>query len=149
MAIAHQWLKDKLLTHGVRATYQRVRILEFLIQKGGHPTAEGIYTDLIAEIPTLSKTTVYNTLHTFAEAGLLRIVHIDAGEAHFDATAGSHGHFQCLACGALIDFPLDFDRIPIAELEQFEIREKSVTFRGLCPSCRAGNPTEAAIFQGG
>ena len=149
MTNSHQWLKAKLLKHGVRATYQRMRILEYLIQKGGHPTAERIYADMAAEIPTLSKMTVYNTLHTFAEAGLLRIVHIDAGEARFDTMLGSHGHFQCLACGTLVDFPLDFDRIPIAGLEQFEIREKSVTYRGLCPKCRTGNSTQASILRGG
>ena len=135
MPVSIQQLKDELLKIDIRPTYQRIRILEYLYKKGGHPTAEEIFAGLLAEIPALSKTTVYNTLHTFAEAGLLWIIKIDNDETRFDVTLNNHGHFQCLACGSLTNFPIDIEEIRVAELSEFEIREKNVYFRGLCPNC--------------
>lgn len=140
MEISVQALTEQLSQKGIRPSYQRIRVLEYLHRKeGGHPTAEEIYDFLVNEIPALSKTTIYNTIHTLTEAGLVRTIHIDNDEARYDITLHNHGHFQCVACGSITNFPIDIDRVQIDELSHFEVREKNVYFRGLCPNCL--NPT--------
>ena len=58
-----QFLSEK----GIKPSYQRVKILERLLADKSHPTVSDIYLDLVDEIPSLSKTTVYNTLNIFIE----------------------------------------------------------------------------------
>lgn len=142
MKISVQSLTKNLSQKGIRPSYQRVRVLEYLYRKeGGHPTVEEIFNYLVNEIPALSKTTVYNTLHTLTEVGLVRIINIDHDEARYDITLHNHGHFQCVDCGSITNFPIDIDRIRIDELSHFEIQEKNVYFRGLCPNC-LNSPSE-------
>jgi len=127
---------DRLRQKGLRPSYHRIRVLEYLCQqKEGHPTVDEIFEALSPDIPSLSKTTVYNTLHTFVKAGLARAVDIDEAQTRFDGTISEHGHFQCDACGAITNFAVDIDRIPVAGLDQFEISERNIYFRGLCPKC--------------
>ena len=128
-------LTNKLSGRGIRPSYQRIKVLEYLYQKGGHPTVDEIYRALSPEIPPLSKVTIYNTLHIFAEAGLVRIVDIDDAEMRYDITLSDHGHFQCEACGTIFNFDVDIDQIPIEGLNQFDITKKDIYFRGLCPNC--------------
>jgi Fur family peroxide stress response transcriptional regulator len=94
-----------------------------------------IYKSLSPDIPSLSKTTVYNILHTFVEAGLVRIVSVDRVETRFDIMLSNHGHFKCDACGAITDFTIDVESIPFSDLSHFKIKEKNVYFNGLCPNC--------------
>lgn len=112
-------------------------MLAYLREHRGHPTAEEIYEHVVTEIPTLSKATVYNTLHLFAEAGLLRVVDTVDPDTRYDAILRPHGHFRCDSCGALIDFPLDLESLPVEGLEGYRIRERHVTFKGLCLDCLA------------
>lgn len=65
-------LKQELKTKNIGLSYQRLKVLEYLIQNRCHPTVEQIYFDLCKEIPTLSKTTIYNTLRVLEEAGLVK-----------------------------------------------------------------------------
>ena len=58
---------EYLKENGIKPSYQRMKIYEFLLQNRIHPTVDTIYRALNKEIPTLSKTTVYNTLNLFIE----------------------------------------------------------------------------------
>ena len=129
------FLTNVLIEKDIRPSYQRVRVLEYLYQKDSHPTVDEIFSSLSAVIPSLSKTTVYNTLHTFVDAGLVQIVSIEDNELRYDLNRTSHGHFKCEACGAVIDFAIDIDRFHYEGLNQFFIKEKNVYFKGLCPDC--------------
>ena len=135
LSVSIQTLTNLLALNGIRPSYQRLRVLEYLHQKKGHPTVDEIFHSLSPDIPSLSKTTIYNTLHTFVEAGLVRLVSINDDEMRYDILISDHGHFQCEACGTIYDFEVDIDCIPIYELDRFEIKEKNVYFKGLCPSC--------------
>ncbi len=135
MTVPVEFLNDQLKTKGIRPSFQRMKVLEYLYQKGGHPTVDEIYRALLVDIPSLSKVTIYNTLHTFVEAGLVRVVDIDEVENHYDITLSSHGHFQCEACGTIYNFQVNVDRIPIDGLDQFKINQRNVYFKGLCPNC--------------
>ncbi len=130
-----EFLTRRLKSKAIRPSYQRIKVLEYVHQKGGHPTADDIFRALSGDIPSLSKVTVYNTLHTFVKAGLLRVVDIDDGEKRYDVTLADHGHFQCEACGTIFNFRVNIDQVPIEGLERFEITQKNVYFKGLCPNC--------------
>jgi Fur family transcriptional regulator, peroxide stress response regulator len=137
MDISIKFHTEQLKSKGIRPSYQRIKVLEYLYQKGGHPTVDEIFRALSADIPSLSKVTIYNTLHTLVEAGLVQVVDIDETEKRFDITLTSHGHFQCKACGTIYNFQVNIDQIPIDGLNQFEITQKNIYFKGLCPNCLA------------
>ena len=139
MDVTKEFLSNQLQSKGIRPSYQRIKVLEYLYQKGGHPTVDDIFRSLSADIPSLSKVTIYNTLHTLLEAGLVRDVDIDETEKCFDITLTNHGHFQCEACGTIYNFQVNIDQVPVEGLSQFEIRQKNMYFKGLCPNCLKKN----------
>jgi Fur family transcriptional regulator, peroxide stress response regulator len=136
MGISKALLIEQLKNKGIRPSYQRLKVLEFLHLKGGHPTVDEIFRALSADNPSLSKVTIYNTLHILGEAGLLQVVEIDDTEKRYDITLTNHGHFQCDSCKTIFNFEINIDQVPIAGLNQFEITQKSIYFKGLCPNCR-------------
>jgi Fur family transcriptional regulator, peroxide stress response regulator len=94
-------LAKTLIGKNIKPSYQRIIILEYLLNKKNHPTVDKIYTDLAKEIPTLSKATVYNTLDLLKEANLTKVVTIENNETRYDAKVSSHGHFKCESCGKI------------------------------------------------
>jgi len=125
-----------LAEKGIKPSYTRIRIYETLKRfYGQHPSADDIYHALIPELPTLSKTTVYNTLKLFEKAGLARVLN-DENEARFDINASDHGHFKCHSCGMIFDFSIEAEKIEYSGLANFIITEKSVYFKGICSECR-------------
>lgn len=126
---------ELLENKGIRPSYQRIRVLGFMQQAKGHPTVDDIYNNLTSEIPSLSRTTVYNTLHTLVNAGLVRVVNIDREETRYETNLHDHGHFRCTKCGAITDFKLYIDLIPTEGLDRYQIEEKNVYYQGLCPEC--------------
>ena len=125
-----------LVTSGVRPSAQRVRILQFLMQDKHHPTADDVYCALRGELPSLSKTTVYNTLTLLVEKHLAHQISTCEGEAHFDGDVSLHGHFQCVVCGCVLDFPIDAGAIKPVGLDGCRIDSRDVLFRGVCAKCR-------------
>jgi len=129
------FLRSELVKRGIRPTYQRLKILEVLHHKDTHPTAEEIYQILSPVIPTLVKATIYNTIHTFEQAGLVRAVGIDDNDVRYDIVVRNHGHFKCKSCGTIYNFEINIDGIPFNGLQDFNIAEKNVYFMGRCPKC--------------
>jgi Fur family peroxide stress response transcriptional regulator len=66
-----QNIKETLKSKGIKPTIQRIRIYKYLTEHKTHPDVETIYNDLVKELPTISKTTIYNTLKEFAEKNLV------------------------------------------------------------------------------
>ena len=128
-------LTAELARRNIRASHQRIKVLEYLTKNKCHPTVDEIYSALHDEIPSLSKTTIYNTLTTFQKANLVRAITIEDNEARYDIKMKNHGHFKCESCGSIINFKIDIDRFPADELKDFEIHDKSVYFKGVCPKC--------------
>lgn len=135
MNVSIEFLTEQLKSKKIRPSYQRIKVLEYMYQKGGHPTVDEIFQALSASIPSLSKVTIYNTLHTFVEAELVRVVDIDGVEKRYDITLTNHGHFRCEACGTIYNFQVNIDQVPVERLDQFKITQKNVYFKGLCPNC--------------
>lgn len=128
-------LSALLQKYRLRPSYQRIRILKYLLGNRDHPTADQIYRGLRDDMPTLSKATVYNTLHAFLDAGLVRSLSVDEKEARYDIVARPHGHFSCDACGALHNFEIDIESLPTDGLDGFRVEKKEIVFRGSCPQC--------------
>ena len=96
-------LSNELKKNNIRLTHQRLKVLEYLSNSKSHPTVEQIYNALKKEVPSLSKTTIYNTLNYLADLKLIGVLAIDDNEAHFDAVTKMHGHFKCDVCSKIYD----------------------------------------------
>jgi Fur family iron response transcriptional regulator len=93
---------------GMRPTRQRMELAGLLFRRGDrHTTAEGLHDEAVNAGIKVSLATVYNTLHQFTEAGLLRQVVVDASRSYFDTNIGDHQHFYCEDENRLIDIPGD------------------------------------------
>ena len=132
-------LAELLRERKIKPSYQRMKIFEYLTEMKNHPTVDMIYRDLVGEIPTLSKATVYNTLDQFKKTGLARVVTIEDNITRYDSQVSVHGHFKCENCGRIIDFPVDMESISADVLENCTITDKNVYFKGICPGCSNGN----------
>jgi Fur family iron response transcriptional regulator len=97
---------------GLRPTRQRM-VLGNLLFAGmdRHVTAELLHAEAVAAGARVSLATVYNTLHQFCDAGLLREIAVDASKAYFDTNTSNHNHFLIESEGKLIDIPNDSIRI--------------------------------------
>ena len=135
-------LTETLAQNGIRPSYHRVRILEYLYQCHTHPTVDEIFNQLSPEIPTLSKATIYNTMHAFVGVGLVREVTIDVDAHHYDVMVEPHGHFKCLDCGEIFNFGIHLDSLAIEGLQDFQINQKDIYFSGLCPTCKSKTNSE-------
>ncbi len=123
---------------GVPVTMQRRAILEAVLQRDDHPTAEHIYETVRQRIPQLSRTTVYRVLDALAELGLVRRLH-HTGTARFDGNMIRHHHLVCTQCGTILDMEdeaLDQLSLPDQGLQGFAIDDFSIYFTGTCPDCR-------------
>ncbi len=89
---------------GLRPTRQRMALAQLLFaDRHRHVTAETLHGEVAALGEAVSLATVYNTLHQFTEAGLLRQVVVDGARTYFDTNTGDHHHFYCEEDGLLID----------------------------------------------
>jgi len=117
---------------------QRRTILETLLRRHDHPTAEQIYESVKDHIPQLSRTTVYRVLDAFAELGLVRRLD-HTGSARFDGNVRRHHHLVCTRCRRIIDLEDQrLDRLPLPHrtIEGFEVDDFSIHFSGTCADCR-------------
>ena len=92
-------LSRRLLEAGLRPSVQRLAVLGDLCHHYDHPTVDTIYSRLQPQMPTLSKTTVYNTLRVLCDAGLVRSLNIEYANQRFDGHLEPHDHFICTCCG--------------------------------------------------
>lgn len=128
-------IKNYLTENGVRPMTKRVKIMNYLVSKRNHPTAEMIYLELVNEIAGLSKTTVYNTLNLFVQEGIARALTIDSNELRFDADISQHGHFKCKECHEVYDFSMNESLIQDKRLKNFVLDEYQFSIKGICSFC--------------
>ena len=102
------YLRDLLQHAGLRATRQRLGLAGLIFGEGErHLTAEELYGQAVQAGMRLSQTTVYNTLHQFTEAGLLREILADPRRIYFDTNVDPHHHFLDEDTGEMEDIPVD------------------------------------------
>ena len=128
--------REILEAKGISPLYHRLKVLEYLMINHIHPTADDIYRALIEEIPTLSKTTVYNILKIFVESGLVEQFNILQNEVRYEFNLIPHAHFQCKKCGKIFDLPDSNDCLKDQVIDGHEIHEHQINLSGICKKCR-------------
>lgn len=125
-------IRGLLRRSGLRPTRQRLALAELLFAKGGqHISAEGLHEEATAKQVPVSLATVYNTLHQFTDAGLLRELAVDGSKTYFDTNTTDHHHFFVEDDDMVIDIPRD--QIGIGQVPQpppgYEISTVDVVVR--------------------
>ena len=102
-----------MLRHaGLRPTRQRIALGEILFAKGDrHVTAEVLFDEARHAGVPVSLATIYNTLHQFTGAGLLRAIAVDTTRTYFDTNTGNHHHFFLESSEEVVDMPDGFIRV--------------------------------------
>jgi Fur family transcriptional regulator, peroxide stress response regulator len=130
---------ERLRQAGLKATGPRVMLLSALEQDRRHPTAEQLYESLQAYHPSLSLSTVYQTLDTFIRKGLCRRIS-DAGDRlRVDGTPQNHDHAVCRICGTIFDIDREvFPRpLPPAHLPNgLAVTGLRVEYDVICATCQ-------------
>lgn len=133
-------LEKRSAAAGQPVTVQRRAALRALVRRQDHPTADAIYADVVAELPGVSKATVYRALDNLVQLGLARRVHHQGSVVRYDGNGERHHHLVCEACGSITDVDWDvLDAIPLPKFsnQAFEVLDFFVSFQGLCSSCAA------------
>ncbi len=105
-------LIERLKASDLRPTRQRLALAKLMFEKGDrHLTAEQLHTEAVGARVQVSLATVYNTLHQFTTAGLLREVVVEPGRSYFDTNVSDHHHFYFEATCGLQDIPGDHVRL--------------------------------------
>jgi Fe2+ or Zn2+ uptake regulation protein len=126
---------DVLKKNNISPSIQRVKILEFLRDNRIHPTADIIHKSLVAEMPTLSKTTVYNTLNLFLEKHVLVGLTLFENEVRYEYNMEPHIHFKCTKCGSIYDLDRSFDFYKDDIIDGHKVEEHHVNLKGICKNC--------------
>jgi len=124
---------------GMPLTVQRRVILEAVLARDDHPTADQVLEAVRPGLPAISRTTVYRVLDTLAELGVIRRLQHSGTAVRYDGKVSRHHHLVCRHCHAVIDLEnerLDKIRPPDDGLEGFAIEDFSVHFQGVCAACR-------------
>jgi Fur family peroxide stress response transcriptional regulator len=123
---------------GIPLTVQRRVILETLVDREDHPTADQVYEAVAGRLPGLSRATVYRVLETLVEVGVIhRASHLGA-VARYDPNTERHHHLTCVKCHKVVDLEekaLAAVHLP-SGVQGFEIMDYSVHLKGYCPDCR-------------
>lgn len=132
-------LRELCRETGLKLTHQRMEILRELAQTTDHPSAETVFHRVREKLPSVSLDTVYRTLNTLAEQGLVTRVNVAQDQGRFDANVAPHHHMVCARCKAIQDFHWqEFDRMDLpgdARLWGGNV-VKHVVVTGVCGRCR-------------
>jgi Fur family iron response transcriptional regulator len=110
--LTSQEIAERLRLFGLRPTRQRLALGTLLFSNGDrHVSAEMLHDEALSTGEQVSLATVYNTLHQFTQAGLLRELAIEGGKAYFDTNTSNHNHFFIEERGELMDIAGDSIRV--------------------------------------
>lgn len=131
-------LEQTLRKQGLSLTSQRRVILEVLLGRKDHPTADQVYELVRDRLPGLSRATVYRALETLVQAGAAQKVFHPGAVARFDPMTERHHHLVCQLCGTLTD--VEASEIPDISLKNvrpsgFTVTDYSINFTGVCAGC--------------
>lgn len=121
---------------GLKATHQRMVIFRSLAASTAHPTVDWIFEKVKESYPSISLATVYKTMETFVEAGLVKRVKCEDGKPRFDANLEPHNHLYCESTGKIFDFKdaglqsVIEEYLASRQLENFEISDIQLQLNG-------------------
>ena len=123
---------------GIKLTHQRLEIFREMITATDHPSAELIHKRLQQKMPTVAIDTVYRTLATFNELGIVKKLHVMGERALFDANLTRHHHFVCTRCKRVQDVywpEFDNSMVPEKAARMGHIQSRHLELRGICNHC--------------
>ena len=126
-------MEERLKTHGLRITRQRLQIAIRVLSKHDHFTADEIIAWSVQSKIRLSRATVYNTLNEFVAVGLLRSFQFSSASGDkliFDSNIGSHFHFLDTLTHQIFDLAPGSVSVKTKDLNDYHIDETEVFFRG-------------------
>lgn len=120
-----------------KRTPQRLAILDYLEGNVAHPSADDIFKAVSRRYRSMSFATVYNTLNTLTEAGVLRELTVDPERKRYDPDTSLHHHLICVSCKKIVDIPGEIPiELPKNAARDFTLIGNHVEFYGHCPACR-------------
>lgn len=121
--------------NNISPSYTRMRIFDYLKESKTHPSVDEIYKKLKADLPTLSKTSVYNIVKLFIDHNIVVPVNVSSGELRFEILVEEHSHFKCNECGTVYDIPYIRPKWNKDSLLGFDVQSDEVILKGTCKKC--------------
>lgn len=120
-----------------RATRQLDATLRVLVESSAHPTVEQVYRAVRAELPAISRGTVYRNLGKLVASERVRLVQVHDRSARYDARLDPHDHFLCTRCSLLLD--VEHGAAPVAKrrarVRGHRVEGRTLTYFGECRGC--------------
>jgi Fe2+ or Zn2+ uptake regulation protein len=134
-------LAEKMRAQGYRVTAQRTIILETIAHMDGHLSAQQVFDQAADRLPGLNLATVYRTVETLHEAGLVDMLDAQSEPMRFALRDpdNPHGHLVCARCGRVMDLGADLiEKLAVAVNSQtdFRIDHHHLTLEGTCQDCQ-------------
>ena len=129
----------KLRGQGFKLTPQRLAVIKYMLGNKNHPSALTIHKDLKRRYPSLSFSTVYNTLNVLEQIGEVKPIYVFSDHVNYDSSVEPHMHLFCDECNRIHDIlPADVAEIqlPVGELCGHLVKSSQVIFKGTCKNCR-------------
>ena len=140
IASSTELLLERLKESGLRVTPQRLAVYRALANSTAHPTAQTLFEQLRPTMPSLSQSTVYNTLQAFVTHGLIQeIGEAGDGALHYDADIRPHINLICTTCHCVEDFvdvPLHDVSEQVMARSGFQVQGMRVAYYGVCAECQ-------------
>lgn len=131
-----------LRENGAQVTVQRLAVLR-VVSERPHCSADDIAEHVRAQIGTISRQAVYDTLSMLAEKGIIRKIQPAGSPALYEARIGdNHHHFICRACGKTVDVDCALGAAPCltaCNTSGYVIDEAEIIYWGICPKCLQAN----------
>ncbi|MCP4902132.1 MAG: transcriptional repressor [bacterium] len=134
------WVVQECRRRNLKLTHQRLEIYRELVTGSGHPSAEELYRRLKPRMPTLALDTVYRTLLTFENHGLIARVEALDDRARFETNLSVHHHLVCTQCRRPFDFywpDIDQLKLPDEISSWGQVTSRHLELRGTCRHCLA------------
>jgi Fur family transcriptional regulator, iron response regulator len=121
----------QLRERGIQPSAQRLAVAHYVLFTDEHPSADRVWTRVRSRFPMISRATVYNTLHLFAEKGLVRELHLSRDSVVFDANTAGHHHFIDEETGRIYDIAWEKAAMrKLPTVDGFQIDDYQVVMRG-------------------
>lgn len=124
-----------LRAHNITPTATRAQIWEYVKDSTNHPTVDDIYRALRQQDVSISRATIYNTVRTFVEHGILTSLRGAEDIVRYDPLLEPHAHFLCEVCHKIEDIPFAYDLHQLRGLEHTPIHSAEIVIRGICAEC--------------
>lgn len=121
---------------GLKATHQRIVIFKALAECNLHPAIDWLFERVKEDYPSISLATVYKTMETFVEAGVVKRVKCEDGKIRFDANMEPHNHMYCENTGEIFDFEdkglqaVIEEYLSSKQLDNFEVNDVQLLING-------------------